>query len=321
MPTQEPIGSNFDAATTATEVVQKLDLHGQIAIVTGGYSGIGLETSRALANAGATVIVPARDTTKAAVALRGIDRVELETLDLSNPASIDAFAQKVISAERPISILINNAGIMASPLMRNSEGHEAQFAINHLGHFRLTVGLWPALKAAEGARVVSVSSRGHQIAGINFDDIDFRSRPYEKWIAYGQSKTANALFAVALDRRGIQENIRAFSLHPGQILTDLARHLSTEEIAGFDAFDSEGRPRIDPSRGMKTVQQGAATSVWCTTSPLLSGMGGVYCEDCDIAVIQTGDIGQRGVSPWATDSELAERLWQTSEKMTGMSLL
>jgi NAD(P)-dependent dehydrogenase (short-subunit alcohol dehydrogenase family) len=319
-PFQTPIGSGFDAATTAVDVIRDVNLDGHTAIVTGGYSGIGLETTRALAGAGATVIVPARDAAKATAALSGIERVELEALDLTDTASTASFAERIVSSRRAVSILINSAGVMATPLMRDADGHEGQFATNHVGHFRLTLALWPALKAAGGARVVSVSSRGHQIAGIDFDDVDFTSRPYDKWIAYGQSKTANALFAVALDERGKQDNIRAFSLHPGQILTDLARHLSDDEIAGFDAFDSEGRPRIDPSRGMKTVQQGAATSVWCATSPLLNGIGGVYCEDCEVAVVQTGETGRRGVNPWAADSELAERLWRISEQMTGTTL-
>lgn len=319
-PDQKPIGSPFGAATTAAEVIHHINLKEKLAIVTGGYSGIGLETTRALSGAGATVIAPARDAAKAAAALQGIERVELETLDLTHAASIASFAQQAVSSSRSVSILINSAGVMATPLMRDADGHEAQFATNHLGHFRLTLALWPALRAAGAARVVSVSSRGHQIAGVDFEDVDFRSRPYDKWKAYGQSKSANALFAVALDRRGQRDGVRAYSLHPGQILTDLARHLSAEEIAGFDAIDSDGRPRIDPSRGMKTAQQGAATSVWCATSPLLNTIGRVYCEDCDVAALHTGDPGQPGVNPWAADTELAEHLWRLSEQMTRTTL-
>lgn len=317
---QKPLGSGFEAGSTAEDVIRDVDLTGRTAIVTGGYSGIGLETTRALARSGATVIVPARDTAKAAAALNGIERVELERLQLTDPASIAAFAERVVSSRRAVSLLINSAGVMATPLVRDADGHEGQFATNHLGHFRLALALWPALKAAGGARIVSVSSRGHQIAGVDFEDIDFRSRAYDKWVAYGQSKTANALFAVAADRRGKSDGIRAFLLHPGQILTDLSRHLSAQEIAGFDAVDREGRPQIDPARGMKTVQQGAATSVWCSTSPLLNDIGGVYCEDCDIAVVHGGEAGRKGVSPWAADTELAERLWSISEQMTGTSV-
>ena len=318
MTQQTPIGSGFGAASTAMEVVSGIDLSRKLAIVTGGASGLGLETTRALLHAGAMVIVPARSPERARTALHGLAGATVERMDLADPQSVAAFADHVVSAGQPVSILVNSAGIMATPEMRDAEGHEAQFATNHLGHFRLTLGLWPALIAAGDARVVSVSSRGHQIAGIDFEDIDFRVRAYDKWVAYGQSKTANALFAMALDRRGRTHGIRAFSLHPGQILTDLARHLSAEEIASFDALDEAGRPIIDPERGMKTVEQGAATSVWCTTNPRLDGFGGVYCEDCDIAIVNNSSVGRKGVSPWACDPDFAERLWQLSSGWTGL---
>lgn len=295
--------------------MEGVDLTGRVAVITGGYSGIGLVTAKSLAAAGARVIVPARDRGRAEAALAGVAGVEVEAMDLMAPDSVAAFAARVGERTSSISILINSAGVMASPLFRDAHGHEGQFATNHLGHYRLTCALWPFLKA-EGARVVSVSSRGHQIAGIDFDDVDFRRRPYDKWIAYGQSKTANALFAVALDARGAERGVRAFSLHPGQILTPLARHLSAEEIAGFDAQDPEGRPIIDPSRGMKSVDQGAATSLWCATSAALEGQGGVYCEDCDIAVVNSGEQGRKGVAAWACDPVLAERLWSLSEDLT-----
>jgi NAD(P)-dependent dehydrogenase (short-subunit alcohol dehydrogenase family) len=175
--------------------------------------------------------------------------------------------------------------------------------------------LWPALAKSQGARVISVSSRGHQLAGVDFNDIDFSNRPYDRWIAYGQSKTANVLFAVELDRRGLDDGIRAFSLHPGQVLTNLARHLSEEEIASFDALDEDGRPIVDPDKGMKTPQQGAATSVWAATSPLLSGKGGLYLEDCNIAPIHSGDVGRKGVAHYAIDPELSAQLWHVSNRM------
>jgi NAD(P)-dependent dehydrogenase (short-subunit alcohol dehydrogenase family) len=317
MTQQKPIGSDFGAASTAMEVVSGIDLSGKLAVVTGGASGLGLETTRALVHAGAKVIVPARSPERARCALRGLVGATVEHMDLADPQSVAAFAGWVVSAGGPVSILVNSAGIMATPETRDADGHEAQFATNHLGHFRLTLGLWPALVAAKGARVVSVSSRGHQIAGIDFEDIDFRVRPYDKWLAYGQSKTANALFAMSLDRRGRDHGIRSFSLHPGQILTDLARHLSAEEINSFDALDEAGRPIVDPERGMKTVEQGAATSVWCATSPQIDGMGGVYCEDCDIAVVNDPNLGRKGVSPWACDPDSAESLWQVSAAWTG----
>nr|WP_295236735.1 oxidoreductase [uncultured Brevundimonas sp.] len=316
---QTPIGSPFNAASTVDDVMQGVDLTGRVAVVTGGYSGIGLVTAKSLAAAGARVIVPARDQERAQAALASVAGVEVDTMDLSEPASIAAFAARMGERTSSLSILINSAGVMASALFRDADGHEGQFATNHLGHYRLTCALWPLLKA-DGARVVSVSSRGHQIAGIDFDDIDFRRRPYDKWVAYGQSKTANALFAVALDARGAADGVRTFSVHPGQILTPLARHLSAEEVAGFDAQDAEGRPIIDPSRGLKTVDQGAATSLWCATSAALEGHGGVYCEDCDIAPINTGEQSRKGVAAWACDPALSERLWTLSEDLTKLGL-
>ncbi|WP_295214478.1 oxidoreductase [uncultured Brevundimonas sp.] len=316
---QTPIGSPFNAASTVDDVMQGVDLTGRVAVVTGGYSGIGLVTAKTLAAAGARVIVPARDQERAQAALASVAGVEVDTMDLSEPASIAAFAARMGERTSSLSTLINSAGVMASALFRDADGHEGQFATNHLGHYRLTCALWPLLKA-DGARVVSVSSRGHQIAGIDFDDIDFRRRPYDKWVAYGQSKTANALFAVALDARGAADGVRAFSVHPGQILTPLARHLSAEEVAGFDAQDAEGRPIIDPSRGLKTVDQGAATSLWCATSAALEGRGGVYCEDCDIAPINTGEQSRKGVAAWACDPALSERLWTLSEDLTKLGL-
>lgn len=316
---QMPIGSGYTAFSTADEVMTAVDLHGRTAIVTGGYSGIGLVTSRSLAAAGARVIVPARDRAKAEAVLRGEPRIIVEDMDLASPGSALAFAERMRGSEASVALLINSAGVMATPLLRDGDGHELQFATNHLGHFRLACALWPLL-SAHGARIVSVSSRGHQLAAFDFDDPDFTKRPYEKWTAYGQSKTANALFAIGLDRRGESQGVRAFSLHPGQILTDLARHLSADEIAGFDALDAQGRPRIDPARGMKTVEQGAATSLWCATSAKLEGRGGVYCEDCDIAPINLAETGRQGVAAWAADPELAERLWHLSEEMTGQSL-
>lgn len=307
---QRPLKSGFGAKTTAREVLAGRDLSGKIAIVTGGYSGVGLETTRALAEAGAKVVVPARTQAKARTALEGIPGVEIETLELIDPASIDAFATRFLNSERRLDMLINNAGIMAPPLGRDARGFESQFATNHLGHFQLTARLWPALKRAGKARVVSLSSTGISFGGVDFDDPNFLRHEYDKWKAYGQSKTANALFAVALDKRGEAHGIRAFSVHPGGIWTDLARDLSVEELA----FDGE----------LKTPEQGAATSVWCATSPQLDGKGGVYCMDVDIAEAIsdfTPEVpGQQptGVLPWAVDPELAERLWVLSEQMTGV---
>ncbi|MFJ3524285.1 oxidoreductase [Pseudomonas sp. NPDC090203] len=317
---QEPIFSTFTAATTATEVMAGVDLAGHLAVVTGGYSGLGLVTAKSLARAGAQVIVPARDPDRARKALAGEEGISVHPMDLIDPDSIQAFAAQFVRRGQPLSLLINCAGVMASPLARDLDGHESQFAINHLGHFRLVCGLWPALVAAGTARVVSVSSRGHQIAGVDFDDIDFISRPYDKWAAYGQSKTANALFAMGLDQRGSSLGVRAFSLHPGQILTDLGRHLTSAEINAFDVFDESGQQKIAPELGLKNLDQGAATGLWCATSSALEGKGGVYCEDCDIAPINNLEIGRKGVARWAANPEFAEQLWLISEAWTGVSL-
>jgi len=321
MTLQAPLNSGFGPAITAAEVIAGRDLSGKIAIVTGGYAGIGLETARALASAGARVIVPARDMDRARQALAPISGAQPEPLDLLDPASVDAFANRFLSSGQPVHILVNNAGIMANPLSRDSRGLESQLSTNHLGHFQLTVRLWPALRQAQGARVVSVSSRAHRIAGVDFQDPNFERRPYDPWVAYGQSKTANILFALKLDALGKDHDIRAFSLHPGGILTNLAKHMSPEQIRAQGAIDDEGRPVIDPSRGMKTVEQGAATTIWCATSPQLDRLGGVYCEDCDVAVMTTEFHPQsRGVWPWAVDAESADQLWALSERLTGARL-
>jgi NAD(P)-dependent dehydrogenase (short-subunit alcohol dehydrogenase family) len=313
---QEPIQSGFGAATTAREVIAGVDLSGKTAIVTGGYSGLGLETVRVLANAGATVVVPARDPKRAAQSVAALQNVEVYELDLMEPTSIDAFAARFLSANKALHILVNSAGIMATPLMRDSRGIEAQLSTNHLGHFQLTNRLWPALAHANGARVVSVSSGGHQIAPVDFDDINFDRRPYDKWVAYGQSKTAKVLFAVELDKRGADHGIRAFALHPGTVLGPLARHLTKDEIEAFDVYDEEGRVIVDPERDLKTVEQGAATAVWCATSERLAGLGGVYCENCDVASVTPEDGSSRfGVKKWAIDKDYAERLWALSESM------
>ncbi|HEY4108287.1 oxidoreductase [Puia sp.] len=329
---QEPIGSGFGAASTAAEVIRGIDLSGKTAIVTGGYAGIGLETVRVLSAAGATVLVPARDKTKAAAAVQDIAGVQLMELDLLDPVSIDDFAAAFLATRRPLHLLINNAGIMANPLTRDARGYESQFATNHLGHFQLTLRLWPALIRADGARVVAVSSWGHRFSPVDLDDPNFLQRPYDPWLAYGQSKTANILFAAQLDQIGQQEGIRAFSLHPGSIVsTDLARYISVEDLRKAGVYDQEGKPVIDPARGLKTIQQGAATTVWCATSPQLAEMGGVYCENSDIAPLIPAEreaemhtvsrhIGSRplGVFQYAVDRNIAHRLWKLSEELTGV---
>jgi NAD(P)-dependent dehydrogenase (short-subunit alcohol dehydrogenase family) len=237
---QQAIQSGFSAASTASEVIKGIDLSGKVAIVTGGYSGIGLETARVLRLAGAKVFVPARDAIKAKNALKNISGIEIETMDLLDPDSIDAFVQKFLETGQPLHILVNSAGIMASPLVRDKRGYELQFATNHLGHFQLVTMLWPALRKANGSRVVALSSRGHRYSGVVFEDPNFEHREYDPWMAYGQSKSANALFALELDKRGAEDNIRAFSVHPGTIITtNLGRYLPVETFQKMGITDEK----------------------------------------------------------------------------------
>ncbi|MBL0745509.1 SDR family NAD(P)-dependent oxidoreductase [Chryseolinea lacunae] len=325
--TQKSIASGFHTSSTTTDVINGIDLTGKIAIVTGGYAGIGLETTKTLTSAGATVIVPARNTAKAMKNLAGIRNVEVEVLDLMNPKSIDAFAKTFLASQRPLYLLINNAGIMWVPLTRDARGYESQLATNHLGHFQLTARLWPALKKANGARVVNVSSFGHQMAPFNFDDPNFLHRDYETLQGYGQSKTANNLFTVELDNRGKEVNIRSFAVHPGSVNgTDLGRVAPMELFQQMGTHDANGNIFESVAATLKTIPQGAATSVWCATSPDLNDMGGVYCENCDVADVDNGSIEHkyddpaslRGVRPYSIDAESAAKLWTLSEEMTGV---
>lgn len=320
---QRPLPSGHGPRTTADELLGSRDLSGMTAVVTGGYSGLGLETSRVLSERGMRVVIPARDLLKARRNTEKLKGVELHPLDLLDPASIDAFGDKLVRNGGQIDILVNSAGIMAPPLSRDARGHESQFAANHLGHFQLTARLWPLLKKAGKARVVTLSSGGHRFSRVDFRDPDFRQRPYEKWVAYGQSKTANALFALALDKRGAAFGIRAFSVHPGAILTDLSRHLTADDLAAF-GVERRGNGALvakDEAKAFfKTVGEGTATTIWCALDPQLEGKGGVYCEDCDIALaVPCEDKGYSGVCPWAVDADAAERLWALSEKMTGLA--
>jgi NAD(P)-dependent dehydrogenase (short-subunit alcohol dehydrogenase family) len=312
---QHKIGSGFGAHSTADEVLAGIDLSGKLAIVTGGYSGLGLETARALTKAGARVVVPARRPDTAWKALAGLDGVELDELDLGDLESVRAFADRFLDSGRAVDLVIDNAGIMACPETRVGPGWEAQFATNHLGHFALVNRLWPAIEPG-GARVVSVSSRAHHFSGMRWDDVHWRTG-YDKWQAYGQAKTANVLFAVHLDKLGADRGVRAFSLHPGGILTPLQRHLPKAEMVERGWIDEQGNV-LNPS-GFKSPEQGAATQVWAATSPQLAGMGGVYLEDCDIAESAVDGDESSGVRAWATDPEQAERLWTLSAELTGVN--
>jgi NAD(P)-dependent dehydrogenase (short-subunit alcohol dehydrogenase family) len=313
-PFQKPLSSGFGLRSSAMDVVGDIDLGGKTAVVTGGYSGLGLETVRALASAGARVIVAARRPDAAADALAEVPgAIEIASLDLSDPVSIDQFGGAFAG---PLHILINNAAIMANPLTRDARGYESQFATNHLGHFQLVGRLWTALSAAQGARVVSVSSIGHRICPPSLEDPNFDHGPYDKWQSYGRAKSANALFAAGLDARGEGHHIRAFSVHPGGIMTNLQRFLPLEEQIAMGWVDAAG----NVNALFKTPEQGAATSVWCATSPKLAGLGRLYCEDCDVAKLWAdGDTPYSGVRAHAVDPELADKLWALSEKMTGIT--
>ena len=311
---QHKIGSGFGATSTADDVLDGIDLTGKLAVVTGGYSGLGLETTRALVKAGARVVVPARRPAQAREALAGTEDVEVDRLDLGDLESVRRFSERFLASGRTVDFMIDSAGIMACPETRVGPGWEAQFATNHLGHFALVNRLWPAIEPG-GGRVVSVSSRGHHFSGMRWDDVHWQGG-YDKWQAYGQAKTANALFAVHLDRLAQDRGVRAFTLHPGGILTPLQRHLPREEMIERGWIDENGTP-LNPA-GFKTPEQGAATQVWAATSPQLDGMGGVYLEDCDISEPAPPDQDRVGVKDYAVDPEQAARLWRLSAELTGV---
>lgn len=324
---QHPIGTGFTAASTTGDVLKGIDLTGRNAVVTGGHVGLGLEVTRALSGAGAAVTVGTRDPDRAAAALSGIERVEAVALDLLDPASVDAFAARYVETGRPLHMLINNAGIMAVPLARDARGYESHFATNHLGHFQLTLGLLPALRAAHGARVVNVTSGGHRLSDIRWDDPHFGTG-YDPMLGYGQSKTANVLFAVELDRRWAGDGIRGYAVHPGIVLgTNLGNTVPADQARAMNLamglIDESGRPVIDPDREMKTPEQGASTTVFAATSPLLSDIGGVYLKDNDVSPLDDDprpiDFGTEpvvsSVVPYAVDPGSARRLWELSERL------
>jgi NAD(P)-dependent dehydrogenase (short-subunit alcohol dehydrogenase family) len=325
---QQPLGSGFTAASTAADVLEGIDLSGRNVVVTGGHVGLGLETTRALSKAGASVVVGTRNPDRAAPALEGIERVEVERLDLMDPASVDAFVARYTATGRPLHILVNNAGLMGGELVRDARGYESQFATNHLGHFQLSNALLPALRAANGARVVELSSWGHHLSDIRWDDPHFETGSYNGMVAYGQAKTANVLFAVELDRQWSGDGIRGYALHPGGIVsTNLAPWLTVDDRRAMGLLDEAGQPIIDPERDLKTPEQGAATTVFAATSPLLADIGGVYLQNSEVApldetVVEVNpDIAAGpleltiGVTPYAVDPESAQRLWELSERL------
>jgi NAD(P)-dependent dehydrogenase (short-subunit alcohol dehydrogenase family) len=309
---QRPLGSGFGARSTTRDVLAGIDVSGITAVVTGGYSGLGLASTRALAEAGARVIVPALRPQVAREALRGVGGVEVVELDLADLAGIRRFAEQVVRAHPVIDLVIACAGVMACPEQRVGAGWERQFATNHLGHFALVNSLMPAFDPA-GARVVVVSSRAHRITGIRWPDIHFEHDAYDPWQAYGQSKTANILFAAQLGLLGRERGILAYSVDPGLIITPLQRHIPRAEQIALGWIDEQGRPGPD----FKTPAQGAATIVWAATSPLLAARTGVYCEDGDIAPVVAPDGDGPGVASWAIDPDEAHRLWDYSAQVTG----
>ena len=313
---QNPIGSGFGAKSEPAEVLEGIDLNGKVALVTGGYSGIGLETTRALSDCGARVIVPARRPDIAKNELEGIiNKEDILNLDLANPHSVYKFVEEFIDNGITLDILINNAAVMACPQMPTDNGWDLQFAVNHIGHFILTKGLLPSLLQSNESRVVTLSSTGHKLSGIRWDDIHFEN-DYDKWQSYGQSKTAASLLAIELDSRMKNEGIRALSVHPGGIFTPLQRHLQKEEMIALGWLNEDGELSEMAAAGFKSATQGASTTLWCATNPMLSDIGGVYCENCDVAAREDDGPNARyvGVADWAIDTEEANKLWEETER-------
>lgn len=318
---QKPLGSGFPAKSEPDDIMAGIDLSGQVAIVTGGYSGIGVETVRALAKAGARVIVPCRNRDKANTTLAEVDGdVSLADMDLTDLTSIRTFCEKMNGELRQVDLLINNAGVMACPLARVGPGWESQFGTNHMGHFAMTQGLMRLLEKGSKTRVVALTSIAHKRSGMLWDDVQFDKTPYDKWIAYGQAKTANSLFALGLNARLASSGGRAFTVHPGGIFTPLQRHLSTEEQIEMGWLGKDGQVNEAARAIFKTPTQGCTTSLWAATSPLLANQGGLYCEDCDVAAIATEKSPPfLHVAPWAVDPESAERLWTLSQTLLANS--
>ena len=311
---QQAILSQFNRNTTAEEVISGVDLSGRLAVITGGSTGLGLETARVFVMAGADVLIGARRESKlqeAAEVLRaaGTANVYTQPLDLMEPESVKQFADAALKLDRPIDLLVNNAGIMACPLARNSLGIESQFATNYVGHALLTSLLSSALKAAEKSRMISLASLGHHLSPVVFEDINYESREYVPLEAYGQTKTANVLLAVKAHKHLAQHGVTAIAVHPGSILTELNRYTPKEKIE-----DAKAKGRF------KTVEAGSATSVWAATEPELEGKGPIYVEDCQVAPPVDEPNLNFGVLPYALDADLADRLWAEAEKMLGQSL-
>lgn len=318
--THERITSRFNRQSTALEVIEGIDLRGRRVIVTGGASGLGLETSRALAKAGASLTLAVRNAAQGDAAVNALGEetgnrdIHVGLLDLADPASVKRFANTWLARGVALHMLINNAGIMACPLTRTAQGWELQFATNHLGHFALTRALLPLLLKAEAPRVVALSSSGHRLSPVQFDDIHFERREYNKWKAYGQAKTANALMALHLDTLHAKDGLTANAAHSGGVLTGLSRYLPREEMEAL-GWVKPGADANEIPPGFKNAEQGAATSVWAATAPELQGHGGLYLEDCNEAVPSPEGERRFGYVPHIRDRAAAERLWAVSEAL------
>ncbi len=324
----------FGATTTTDEVLEGIDLSGKVAVITGATSGLGLETARALASHGADVVLAARDEAKLADAVTTLAdqvpdaTVETLVLDLASLASIRQAAAELVERHPRIDLLINNAGVMACPFSRTADGFELQFGTNHLGHFLFTNLVLPSLLAAPAPRVVCLSSAGHLESPILWDDPNFEHTEYFNWTAYGQSKTANALFALELDRRYADQGLHAYSVHPGVIMTPLARHMTDADFAWMAArtekakaaAEARGESSEGSAMSFKSVEAGAAASVWAATAPELVDHGGAYLADCALGIPDDGTAAVRAtaVAPWARDPEQAARLWDLSVELVGL---
>lgn len=308
----------FGAETSAEEAARNIDLSGQTIVVTGGSAGLGVETARVLAACGARIVSVVRDEAKGSAAAETIRQsvpsadIEIAVLDLFDLDSVRRGADNIAKRFPRIDRLINNAGVMACPLGRTAQGLDTQLGTNHLGHFVLTARLIPALLAGAPARIVNLSSAGHRMSPFRFDDPFFEKDDYNKWVAYGQAKTANVLFSVALDKRFKDRGIRSYAVHPGAIQTELGRHMNENDLKDLMGQRKGRSPMI-----FKQIPQGAATTVWATTAPELDGHGGLYCEDCGVAEPIEDPSMDQGIMSWALDNEAAERLWALSEEWSG----
>ena len=321
---QAPIQSGFNSKSASLDVLKGTNLEGKLAIVTGGYSGIGLETTKGLIAIGADVIIPAKRTDVASKNLKGIvPNKNIIEMDLANLNSVRKFTESINENFNKLDILINNAGIMACAETRIGNNWESQFAVNHIGHFLLTKDLMPLMKDVEGARFISLSSSAHALTGILWNDIHFHNQPYDKWMAYGQSKTASSLIAIEFNKKMKNYGVSGFAVHPGGIITPLQRHLPKEEMVALGWMQEDGSPTELVKNFFKTPNQGSSTTLWCATNKKLNGIGGVFCEDCDIAKrkIEIEETMQRyfGVADWAIDHNEATRLWNITEEIINKS--